>query len=67
MLVPPADMEVEVPRDERMSIVVEADGERLAALASAEEVLSQQQVDRIVALLDPRQPLPRLAQAAPGG
>jgi hypothetical protein len=56
MLVPPADMEVEVPRDER-----------LAALASAEEVLSQQQVDRIVALLDPRQPLPRLAQAAPGG
>ena len=31
------------------------------------EVLSQQQVDRIVALLDPRQPLPRLAQATPGG
>jgi hypothetical protein len=34
---------------------------------SAEELLSQQQVDRIVALLDPRQPLPRLAQATRGG
>ncbi len=67
VLVPPAEMEVEVPRDEQIGIVVEADAERLAALASAEEVLSQQQVDRIVALLDPRQPLPRLAQAAPGG
>jgi hypothetical protein len=67
ILVPPADMEVEVPRDERIGIVVEADPERLATLASAEEVLSQQQVDRIVALLDPRQPLPRLAQATPGG
>ena len=67
VLVPPVEMEVEVPRDEQIGIVVEADADRLAALASAEEVLSQQQVDRIVALLDPRQPLPRLAQAAPGG
>ena len=67
MLVPPAETEVEVPRDERIGIVVEADAERLAALASAGDVLSQQQVDRIVALLDPRQPLPRLAQATPGG
>jgi hypothetical protein len=67
VLVPPPEMEVEVPRDEQIGIVVEADAERLAALASAEEVLSEHQVDRIVALLDPRQPLPRLAQAAPGG
>jgi hypothetical protein len=67
ILVPPTDMEVEVPREENIGIAVEADPERLAALASAEEVLSQQQVDRIVALLDPRQPLPRLAQATPGG
>jgi hypothetical protein len=67
VLVPPTEMEVEVPRDERIGIVVEGDVEHLAALASTEEVLSQQQVDRIVALLDPRQPLPRLAQAAPGG
>jgi hypothetical protein len=67
VLVPPAETEVEVPRDEAIGVIVEADAERLAGLASAEEVLSQQQVDRIVALLDPRQPLPRLAQAAPGG
>ena len=67
VLVPPADTDVEVPREEQIGVIVEADPERLATLASAEEVLSQQQVDRIVALLDPRQPLPRLAQAAPGG
>jgi hypothetical protein len=67
VLVPPADMDVEVPRDEDIGVIVEADAERLARLASAEEVLSQAQVDRIVALLDPRQPLPRLAQATPGG
>ncbi len=67
VLVPPAEMEVEVPREERIGVIVEGDAERLANLASAEEVLSQQQVDRIVALLDPRQPLPRLAQATPGG
>jgi hypothetical protein len=67
VLVPPAEMEVEVPRDEQIGIIVEPNPERLATLASAEEVLSQQQVDRIVALLDPRQPLPQLAQATPGG
>ena len=67
VLVPPTEMEVEVPRDEQIGIVVEADPDRLASLVSAEEVLSPQQVDRIVALLDPRQPLPRLAQATPGG
>jgi hypothetical protein len=67
ILVPPADMELEVPRGEDIGITVEADVERLAALARAEQVLSQQQVDRIVALLDPRQPLPQLAQATRGG
>jgi len=67
VLVPPAETEVEVPRGEAIGVMIEADAERLATRASAEEVLTQQQVDRIVALLDPRQPLPRLAQAAPGG
>jgi hypothetical protein len=67
VLVPPAEMEVELPRGEEIGVVVEADSDRLVRLASGEEVLSQQQVDRIVALLDPRQPLPRLAQATPGG
>jgi hypothetical protein len=67
VLVPPSEMEVEVTRGDDIGVIVEADPERLAALVAAEEVLSQQQVDRIVALLDPRQPLPRLAQATPGG
>jgi hypothetical protein len=37
----------------------------LAARLAHEELLSAAQVDRIVALLDPRQPLPRLAPLAP--
>lgn len=37
----------------------------LAARVAHEELLSVGQVDRIVALLDPRQPLPRLAPLAP--
>jgi hypothetical protein len=67
VLVPPVEMDVEVPRDEPIGITVQAEPDRLATLASAEEILTPQQVDRIVALLDPRQPLPRLAQATPGG
>jgi hypothetical protein len=67
ILVPPAEMDVEVPRDDQIGVIVEPDTDRIATLASVGEVLSQQQVDRIVALLDPRQPLPRLAQATPGG
>jgi hypothetical protein len=67
LLVPPVEMEVEMPRGDEIGVIIEADAERIATLAAADEVLSQQQVDRIVALLDPRQPLPRLAQATPGG
>lgn len=37
----------------------------LVARLAGEELLSAGQVDRIVALLDPRQPLPRLAPLAP--
>ena len=37
----------------------------LVARLAHEELLSAAQVDRIVALLDPRQPLPRLAPLAP--
>jgi hypothetical protein len=43
------------------------DPHRIAAQVSATERLSQSQVDRIVAALDPRQPLPRLVQATRGG
>ena len=67
VLVPPHDMNVEVPSGDAIGLVVERDPARIARLATREERLSQSQVDRIVALLDPRQPLPRLAQATPGG
>jgi len=67
VLTPPAEVEVEAARGEQIGLAVEGDPERLARLVIAEERLSQQQVDRIVALLDPRQPLPRLAQATRGG
>ena len=67
VLMPPAEMDVEAGPGEQVGLAVERDPERLASLVSAEDLLSQQQVDRIVALLDPRQPLPRLAQATRGG
>ncbi len=67
VLVPPADMSVLPEPGEELGLTIERAAERLAALASAEERLTQPQVDRIVALLDPRQPLPRLAQSAPSG
>ena len=47
--------------DQRPGIHVHHDLERLAVRATRDEVLTPAQVDRIVALLDPRQPLPRLA------
>ena len=67
ILVPPADMEVALEQGETIALSVEPDANRLATLVSAEERLSLAQVDRIVTLLDPRQPLPRLAQATPRG
>lgn len=67
VLVPPAGTEIEVARGEDVAVRIEADPARLARMATAEIVLSQAQVDRIVALLDPREPVPRLAQATRGG
>ena len=67
ILVPPADMDVIIDQREPVGFAVERDLDRVASLVSAEARLSQAQVDRIVALLDPRQPLPRLAQATPNG
>jgi hypothetical protein len=63
----PADMSVAVEPRDPIGLHLEQEPERLARRVSAEERLTQQQVDRIVALLDPRQPLPRLVQATPGG
>lgn len=67
VLVAPPDMSVEVPRGDDVGLAIEADPDRLATLVSREERLTLAQVDRIVALLDPRQPVPRLAQATRGG
>lgn len=67
ILVSPPDMELVLQSGEAIGLSVEHSTDRLAALVSAEERLSQAQVDRIVTLLDPRQPLPRLAQATPRG
>jgi len=67
MLLPPSGMEVLVDASEPTGLTIEGDLDRVASRVSAEERLSQAQVDRIVALLDPRQPLPRLAQATPNG
>ena len=67
VLMAPTDTEVEAGPGEQIGLAVEGDPQRLARLVSAEERLTQQQVERIVALLDPRQPLPRLAQATRGG
>lgn len=67
VLVLPASMSIEAARDEPLGVVAEREPDRLAAIAAAEPVLSQQQVDRIVALLDPRQPLPQLAPSTPRG
>lgn len=66
VLLAPADMSVEVAGADALGLVVESEPQRLASLVSADEVLTPAQVDRIVALLDPRQPLPRLAQATRG-
>ena len=67
MLIPPPDMEVVLEPRETIGLSVEPDMNRIATLVSAEARLSQAQVDRIVTLLDPRQPLSRLAQATPRG
>jgi len=66
VLVPPPGMTVELPRGEHLGVTIGADPERLARAMRAEELLSRGQVDRIVALLDPRRPMPRLVQATPG-
>ncbi len=67
ILLPTSHMEVVFEPRDPIGLTVERDPDRLAGLLSAEERLSQPQVDRIVALLDPRQPLPRLVQATRGG
>lgn len=59
--------EVSWEEDQRPGVHVHDDIERLARRLTRDEVLSTSQVDRIVAILDPRQPLPRLAPSTPRG
>jgi hypothetical protein len=67
VLAPSVDMEVQAEPADPIGITVEQLPERLVGPMTAEPVLTQQQVDRIVALLDPRQPLPQLAPSTPRG
>jgi len=66
-LVPARGTEVAWDAGEQVGIRVEGEPDRLADLMARDEVLTPAQVDRIVALLDPRQPLPQLAPSAPHG
>jgi hypothetical protein len=66
-LLPEGGTEDNWERDQQPGIHVEPNVERLAARIARDEVLTPAQVDRIVALLDPRQPLPRLATSTPPG
>jgi len=63
-LVPPRGVEVEWDTGQRPGISVIRDADTLAARITAAETLTKSQVDRILALLDPRQRLPRLERAA---
>jgi hypothetical protein len=66
-LLPPEEMSVEAAPGEALGLRVERDPDRVGTLVSSDERLTPAQVDRIVALLDPRQPLPQLAPSTPGG
>jgi hypothetical protein len=62
-LVPPRGVEIEWEAGQRPGIQVIRDLDALAGAISASGSLTKAQVERIVALLDPRQPLPRLRSA----
>jgi hypothetical protein len=61
------EMDVHAEPNDPIRLTVQREPERLIGLVTAEPVLTQPQVDRIVALLDPRQPLPQLAPSTPRG
>jgi hypothetical protein len=66
-LVPPRGVEIEWDAGQRPGIQIIQDADTLAASLTAGGTLTKGQVDRIVALLDPRQPLPKLARPARAG
>ena len=63
-LAPGRGVEIDWDAGQRPGIQVIRDVDALAARIGAGGSLAKGQVERIVALLDPRQPLPRLARAA---
>ncbi|MGH2394593.1 MAG: hypothetical protein ACRDGH_14085, partial [Candidatus Limnocylindria bacterium] len=66
-LVAPADTQIDWEPDQRPGIHVHSGVERLSSRIGRDEALTEAQVERIVALLDPRQPLPRLVTSSPRG
>jgi hypothetical protein len=66
-LVAPRGTDVSWDSAEEAHMFVTADAVELGARIARDDVLAQSQVDRIVALLDPRQPLPQLAPSSPRG
>jgi hypothetical protein len=62
-LAPPRGVEIEWDAGQRPGVQVIREVDALAARIGAGETLPRGQVERIVALLDPRQPLPRLARS----
>jgi hypothetical protein len=66
-LVAAADAEIDWEPDQRPGIHVHTKVDRLCARLGRDDALTEAQVERIVALLDPRQPLPRLATSSPRG
>jgi len=63
-LVPPRGVEIEWETGQRPGVSVIPDVDALAARIAGGGQLTKGQVDRIVALLDPRQPLPASVRAA---
>ena len=66
-LSPLRGVEIEWDPGQRPGVQVIRDVDLLATRINATETLAKGQVDRIVALLDPRQPLPRLARGSRSG
>lgn len=66
-LVPPRGVEIEWDAGQRLGVQLVRDADTLAARVSAGGTLTKGQVDRIVALLDPRHPLPGPARSTRAG
>jgi hypothetical protein len=59
--------EIDWEADQRPGIHVHTQVDKLATRIGLDDTLTEAQVERIVALLDPRQPLPRLATSSSRG